>query len=233
MASTGDTWYEDLQSDRSWASLWGNYVRCGCGGIRSVEGVCPVCGANPSAQDRFVTYDSDGVAIQIPAVFMGAEARYEDWVYLHMIEQEWRRPMVTDGYESIPKAHRPSSRAIVLLVFWSYFETRIERLFRETAKAVPKRVMDFLLERHSSIGARMDRLYKVVFSTTYAADLDGLGYANIWRLLCDAQHCRNKFAHGHPEAIDDDLIDRLVANLKEEHESWIAVFNKRVKVARE
>ena len=74
-----------------------------------------------------------------------------------------RRPVDADLYDSIPDDHRPSARAIVMLVFWSYFETRIERLFRETAEAVPEQVMDHLLDRHSFVGTRMDRLYKVVF----------------------------------------------------------------------
>ena len=109
----------------------------------------------------------------------------------------------------------------MVLVFWSYFETRIERLFRETARAVPEQVMDHLLDRHSFVGARMDRLYKVVFSTTYPADLNDLGYGKAATLLKRVEQCRNRFAHGHPEAIDDSLVEELVAGLKDEHEGWI------------
>ena len=43
---------------------------------------------------------------------------------------------------------------------------------------------------------------------------------------------RNRFTHGHPEAIDDVLVEELVASLKDEHEGWIAVFNKRLYEAR-
>ena len=39
--------------------------------------------------------------------------------------------------------------------------------------------------------------------------------------------------HGHPEAIDDALVEELVAGLKDEHEGWIAVFNRRLREARE
>ena len=42
----------------------------------------------------------------------------------------------------------------------------------------------------------------------------------------------NRFAHGHPEAIDDSLVEDLVAGLDDEHEAWIAVFNRRLKEAR-
>ena len=43
--------------------------------------------------------------------------------------------------------------------------------------------MDHLLDRYSSVGARMDRLYKIVFSTTYRADLNDLGYGKVAALL--------------------------------------------------
>ena len=89
------------------------------------------------------------------------------------------------------------------------------------------------LERHSSVGARMDMLYRVVFSTTYRADLNDLGYGNVAALLKKVEQCRNSFTHGHPEAIDDELVDELVLGLKDEHEGWIAVFNKRLKLSRE
>ncbi len=33
--------------------------------------------------------------------------------------------------------------------------------------------------------------------------------------------------HGAPEAIDNSTIEELIGNLKLEHESWIALYNKR------
>ena len=150
-----------------------------------------------------------------------------------MLQREWFRPMTeADRYGSTGEEDGPSARAIVVLVFWSYFETRIERLFRETAVGLPKRVMEYLLDRHGSVGARLDRFYRVVFSTTYWAELHDLGYGKVEGLLRKVQKCRNDFAHGEPEAIDDALVEELVARLKEEHEAWIAVFNRRLAAAR-
>jgi hypothetical protein len=164
---------------------------------------------------------------------MGAEGRYEDYVYLEMLEREWMRPVTdADRFLTIAERSRPSARAIVVLVFWTYFETRIERLFREAMARLPKAVMDDLLRRHASIGSRLDRLYKIMFSTTYSADLKDLGYGHVAELIKKVQTCRNHFAHGHPEAIDDGLIAALVTNLKDEHEAWIAAFNKCVAVAK-
>lgn len=38
--------------------------------------------------------------------------------------------------------------------------------------------------------------------------------------------------HGNPEAIDDTLVRDVVTGLKDEHEGWIAVYNKRRKESR-
>ena len=163
---------------------------------------------------------------------VGAEGRYEDWIYLRMLEREWLRPAEADLYESIPERSRPSARAIVVLVFWTYLETRLERLYRETARAVPGPVMEHLLERHPTAGRRMEDLYRLVFSTTYLGELNELGYGRVAELLRRVQKARNSFAHGHPEAIDDALVEDLVAGLEDEHEAWIGVFNRRVEEAR-
>ena len=230
-------WYESMPDDWSWAFLWSGYVRCMCGGIRTteLEAKCGACGkawveVEPAPH---VIRDTDGRELHVKPDLAGGEGRYEDWVYLSMVEREWRRPVDANLYGSVPENRRPSARAIVVLVFWSYFETRIERLFRETATAVPQRVMDHLLERHSFVGTRMDRLYKMVFSTTYRADLNDLGYARVAALLKKVELRRNRFAHGHPEAINDALVEELVAGLKDEHEGWIAVFNKRLRESRQ
>jgi len=171
---------------------------------------------------------SDGSEHQIMPAFMGGEGRYEDWVYLIMLEREWLRPLTdADRFLNVAESSRPSARAIVVLVFWTYFETRVERLFREALRELPIAVTEDLLRRYASVGARLDRLYKIVFSTTYSADLEDLGFGAVSKLLVRVQQRRNDFAHGKPEAIDDSLVTDLVMALKDEHESWIAVFNRR------
>ena len=119
-----------------------------------------------------------------------------------------------------------------MLVFWTYFETRIERLYRETAVGVPRKVMEHLLERHGTVGRRMKGLYKVVYGSTYLGDLNQLGYGKVAQLLSRVGQARNSFVHGQPEAIDERLVEDLVAGLKEEHEGWIAVFNRRLREGR-
>jgi hypothetical protein len=159
---------------------------------------------------------------------MGAEGRYEDWVFLILLEREWKRPETADDLmERIAESHRPSERAAFALIFWTYFETRIERLLKLSMSRMKESVASDLLQRYSGIGSRVDRLYRILFHTTYWADLTDLGYASIANLLRDVHDRRNRFVHGHPEAIDDHIIDTLGRNLKLEHGSWIAAFNRR------
>ena len=98
--------------------------------------------------------------------------------YLRMLERVWRRPVDADLYDPIPDDHQPLARAIVVLVFWSYFEACIERLIRQTAEAEPGQAMDHLVDRHSFVGDRMDRFYRAVFSNPYQADLNALGWGS-------------------------------------------------------
>jgi hypothetical protein len=223
-------WFDALSPSDSWTSLWRGYIRCGeCSGIRRIEGVCPACNAPLPKSDPVEIRLEDGRVFHVPQAFAGGEGRYEDWVYLAMLEREWKRPLTdADRFLDIAEAHRPAGRAAIVILFWSYFETRIDRLFREGMRRLPKSVSEELLRRYSSVGARLDRLYKIVFSGTYWRDLTDLGFNRISTFLQRLQTKRNEFAHGKPEAIDDELVRELVASLKDEHEGWIAVYNKRV-----
>jgi hypothetical protein len=159
---------------------------------------------------------------------MGAEGRYEDWVYLQMLEREWKRPVTeADRLPGPDPTRQASPRAALVVLFWSYFETRIERLLRAAMRDVPPRLADDTLQRYTSIGSRLDRLYRVLFDTTYRADLTELGFEDISRHLAQVQERRNAFAHGDPRAIDDALVASVVDNLKREHEAWIAAYNRR------
>jgi hypothetical protein len=226
-------WFEEFTDGKSWATLWCGYIRCGCGGIQPTNSPCPACGAAiPS--DWLIVCHEDGSEDRVPCAFMGAEGRYEDWVYLQMLEREWLRPITdADRFLNIAEGSRPSARSIVILVFWTYFETRVERLLRETMRDLPSTVMEDLLRRYASVGSRLDRLYKILFSTTYWSDLKELGYSEVASLLERVQQRRNEFSHGHPEAIDDALVTEIIAGLKDEHESWIAVFNRRMSAGKE
>lgn len=222
-------WYECLAPGKSWASLWHGYIRCRCGGIRRLESLCAACGEPMSKPEPITMPIPDGTEQPVYRFYAGGEDRYEDWVYLIMLQREWLRPITDDDrFLDVSERSRPAPRAIIVLVFWTYFETRIDRLYREALKRLPTPITKDLLSRYSSIGARLYQLYKIAFGTSYFDDLRSLGHAGIAELLARVHERRNEFAHGHPEAIDEELVRDVVTGLKDEHESWILVFNKRI-----
>ena len=223
-------WFDTLPAGASWSQLWSGYVLCGgtCMGIRKIDKSCPACGAAPPVAGPHVIRMADGTEHTISPAYMGAEARYEDWVYLRMLEREWKRPVTdADRLLDVSESVRPPARAALVLIFWSYFETRIDRLFREGMRDLREPIRNDLLRRYPTIGARLDRLYKIVFGATYWLDLKELGFEPVAVLLQRVQEKRNEFAHGQPAAINEMLINDLVASLQDEHQGWIAVFNKR------
>lgn len=149
-------------------------------------------------------------------------------MYLEMIERELKRPIgASEAHAHFPEHQRPSARAVVVLLFWTYFETRIERLLRTALRELPDGLVEDALGRHFTISARLNRFYKVLFGATYFDDLNEMGFAEIAKFVQSVRERRNSFAHGEPQAINDSVVERVVENLKIEHESWIAVFNRR------
>ena len=222
-------WVDDLPPKSSWTGLWSGYIRCGeCGGIRAFDDPCPACGADlPKEGPTFVV--DDGQEISTPPVYMGAESRYEDYVYLQLMEREWER-MKRDSVSQSRLSHteQVSTGASLVLLFWTYFETRLEHLLRNGLRHVPPSFLEDALNRYSSVGARLDRFYRIAFGSTYHLDLGSLGYSDVSTHLARVQEQRNAFVHGSSQSIDDSLAVSVVNMLKREHEALIAVFNHRV-----
>jgi len=160
---------------------------------------------------------------------MGAEGRYEDYLYIQMMEREWlRAPVQSDRH--FPNG--PSDKASIALLYWTYFETRIERLLQIGLKTTPKALAEDTLNRYASIGSRLDKLYRILFGTTYEKDLCSIGQPSLWTHLKEVQKRRNDFIHGNPQSIDDPFVLTVVDRLKDEHDAWIAVFNRRIRAYR-
>lgn len=222
-------WVDDLPTNSSWTRLWSGYIRCGnCSGIRTFDDPCPACGADLPKEGHTLIV-ADGQEISVPPVYMGAETRYEDYVYLQLMEREWQR-MARDSasQDHLPHTTQVSTGAALVLLFWTYFETRLEYLLRSGLPNVPPVFLEDALSRYSSVGARLDRFYKIAFDSTYHSDLVSLGYSDVSAHLARVQERRNAFAHGSPQSIDDNLATSVVEMLKREHEAWIAVYNHRV-----
>jgi hypothetical protein len=224
-------WYDELPARYPWSSLWHRFYRCSCGGLCSDQSACPVCGLANSTEPSFSASGSNARPMYVVA---GAEGRYEDYVYLDLMEREWRRPALEASTSPRPSVggRVMADKVGLVLLFWTYFESRITRLVEMGLFYQPADKAESLRERYRSVGARMDRLYRILFSTTYEADLVDTGFASISSLLNEVQSKRNAFSHGDPVAIDDALVERLVALLRDEHISWIAVYNRRVSALR-
>ena len=223
-------WCDDLPSDTPWSSLWHDYVRCyACSGIRTLKNPCPACGVDRPEPPKQIIVLNDGREYSIASASMGAEKGYEDYVYLELMEREWKRMMRDSASKDpMPHADKVSTGASIVLLFWTYFETRIERLLRNGLQHVPPRFLEDALKRYSFVGARLTTFYKIAFDSTYLSDLTSLGYSDVGSHLSRIQKQRNAFVHGSSQSIDDALATSVVEMLRREHEAWITVYNHRV-----
>ena len=174
-------WVDNLPPGASWTNLWSEYIRCGkCSGIRTLNDLCPACGADLQNDVEQTIRLDDGREISVPSAFMGAETRFEDYVYLQLMEREWKRMMRDSTLaKQMPFTEQVSIGASIVLLFWTYFETRLEHLLRGGLQHIPPPFLEDALSRYSSVGARLKRFYKIAFDSTYHSDLVYLGYSDV------------------------------------------------------
>jgi hypothetical protein len=225
-------WYETLDAGRSWTHLITAHILCGCGGIRQFEWNCPACDSPPPSTAPFSVVDESGKVHEVVPAFCGAEGRCEDYELLGLIEREWKRS-ASSGSEEPRFGSAMSNKANVVLLFWTYFETRINRLVGVGLRDLPAAVSADLLARYDSVTSRMGRLYEILFSARYADDLLEVGAESVAGHLARIKDVRNRFVHGSPSAISDGVVEAVVRQLKEEHDAWIAVYNLRIRRARD
>ena len=178
---------------------------------------CPACGADLPRVEHTVKLD-DGQEVSILPAYMGAETRYEDYVYLQLMEREWER-MTRDSASQNRLHHteQVSTGASLVLLFWTYFETRLEHLLRDSLQHVPPSFLEDALNRYSSVGARLERFYRIAFGSTYHSDLASLGHSDVSAHLARIQRHRNAFVRGSRQSIDDSLAISVVEMLKRKH----------------
>lgn len=210
-----------------WWGGWKDLFTCGnCWGFIGKTSVCPVCGndyRNPAPLEIIV----DGKLHVMPQAFAGALG-WSHYVMLQLMHREWRRPLLDEvDPSSVPPGHKPSPRVLVVLLFWTFFETMMGRFYETATAGLPGSVGSDLLKRYNSIGSRLDRLHRVLFATTYAKDLDQLGHEAVRQHLENVQEQRNAFMHGNPEAISDGLVEETVKMMPAFQEAWTQAFNLR------
>ena len=130
--------------------------------------------------------------------------------------------ILTQGAEGM------SLRASVVILFWTYYETRINRLVTLGAQSLPEPVRTDLLKRYDCVTSHTRALYQILFKPTHLDDLIAVGAEDIGGHLSRVQKARNEFVHGHPSAISGELVEAVVRNLEKEHEAWVRVLNRRV-----
>ena len=213
-----------------WEWWWGNWrdrIRCGsCRALMLLSAPCPVC-KQDYTDLKPAEYVVSGRVITVPPAFAGA-LDWSPYVMLQLMQREWLRPLAKDGkLSALPQSNSPSSRVLLVLIFWTYFETLMGWFYETATSELPGTVGPDLLRRYNFIGSRLDRLHKILFGLTYKDDLEQLGRGAIWRHLEVVQRQRNAFMHGNPESIGDSLVDGTVALIPTFHEAWIESFNMR------
>lgn len=184
---------------------------------------CPVCGTDYTrvGPTKVVV---NGRTIEVPPVFQGALG-WSPYVMLRLMHREWLRP--PGVLEGLPKNDTPSARVLIVLTFWTYFETLMTWFYETATSDLPSAVRADLLARYGFIGSRIGRLHRILFGATYGEDLESLSFAPVRQHLEKVQRQRNSFVHGKPEAIDDGLVDEVVKMMPDFQNAWIQSFNKR------
>lgn len=225
-------WFESLSQGRNWTSLISDHVLCGCSGIRTVGSPCPACGSGPYDLSAHIFEDSEGIRHEIPPAFPGAEGRVEDYQLLTLMEREWHRPSLEPKLESW-LTRGLSDRGTLVLLYWIYFERRMNRLVDLGLGRLPPGVKADLSTRYDSVSSQMRQLYRVLFGVRYLDDLIAVGAEPVGGHLARVQDARNRFVHGDPRAISDQLVEAVARSMKLEHDAWIAVFNRRISIQRD
>lgn len=210
-----------------WWVPWRNRTLCGrCGAIMPLSDPCPVCGLS-YADWGPVEMEIAGRRVTLPQAFPGAET-WSHYVLLRLMHQEWTRPLPPEPvFAGMPAERAPSPRLAVVILYWSMFEELVTRLLEAATRDLPPRIAADLLGRHAAIGARVDRLYKLLFATTFAHDLRDAGYADVATHVERVQTHRNAFIHGDPEAIGDELVRTTVDMVPQTIRAWITLYNRR------
>lgn len=96
--------------------------------------------------------DSFGQEISSARSFRGAEGRREHYQFLALLEREWRRPPLV-SVEQNWLTRGTSPRASVVLLYWTYFESRMSRLVGLGLQSLPQNVQNDLSSRYDSVTA--------------------------------------------------------------------------------
>jgi hypothetical protein len=218
-------WADDPEKNASWLGPWSHLIHCSeCHALMTTLR-CPKCQKDYGA-DSYTVVEIDGEKRQIHAAFQGALS-WTTHSLLFLMKREWERPLADAPEWERTTGGRPSQRMLIVVLFWTLFEHLMDRLLDAGLASVSDGIRADLLRRYATIGSRMDRLYKLAFNTTMRDDLAACGYADVFDHLSMIQNHRNDFVHGNSEAINDDLVRRVVERLPDVQAAWLTLYNQR------
>lgn len=167
----------------------------------------------------------DGKEREVPAFIFQGALSWTTHSLLTLVKREWDRPLAE--VSEWEREGRPSQRMLIVVLFWTLFEHHMDRLLDAGLATTLEAIRADLLRRYSSIGSRMNQLYKLTFNATMKDDLATLGYSDVFDHLVTVQQRRNDFVHGNSEAIDDNLVRQVVERLPNVQAAWLALYNHR------
>lgn len=204
-----------------WDRTWMGLHHCSeCNGLHT-DYRCGVCGHEIDLTP--MAFERNGAKHLIPVATAGALPR-SSFALLNQMQVEWERPSA-----SLPenRTRYGSERLVIVILFWTLFETLMDRFYLAAFADLPGELGGELLRRFPNIGGRLDRLYKLRWDTTFWDNLADNGYPEAAKHLRAVQTARNNFVHGDPEAIDDALVQATVDQLRGVQWGWVTVFNQR------
>jgi hypothetical protein len=217
-------WADDPEKNGSWLGPWFGLVHCDQCHTLMAGVACPKCGRDFRTDAELVPRMIDGKEVQVAQLTLQGALSWTTHSLLALMKREWERPLLEIN-EGLAVGKRPSQRMLNVVLFWTLFEHHMDRLFDAALAALPAAIRADLLRRYATIGNRMDRLYKLVFDSTFEHDLGQLGHKNVYDHLSKVQERRNAFVHGDSEAIDDNLVDEVVERLPAVQAAWLALYN--------
>jgi hypothetical protein len=206
--------------------VWSDLSHCStCHTLVKPSHPCPNCGFEFEPQQHTWT-DTAGMThksmrLTVPGAFSVTTA-----TLMRLMQREWERP-VGETESSLAFIEKVSPKLVLVILFWTLFEHLMDQFFHSAVGPLPTGVGRNLLDRYSSIGVRMHRLYPLLFGVRLERDLASIGHAAVYAHLRNVQERRNDFVHGNAAAMDDALVQETVERLHEVQETVVALFNLR------
>ncbi|EHQ24599.1 hypothetical protein [Mucilaginibacter paludis] len=219
-------WLQNLEPGESWMGVWkGKFLCFDCGAIIE-QNPCDICGY---LHTPFVIPGLQNNEQPKALTFKGA-IHENTYITLGLLKREWERPLIPESDVTDLLGQKIPQRIAFVLLFWTLFESLMDRMFSKKLESIPPKIAKNLLKKNNNISARMGEFYQLVFDTSFKDDLIQIGSPLIYDHLKNLQERRNAFIHDNPIAINEQLISDTLIHLQDIQAAWIKLYNKRCTV---